>query len=204
MTTAAASAQEQPKATGVKSTHVEVLTAEVRALMVGSRQITLSVYRQLDTVPPERIEPFGRVRDGHDTGLWVIGRDKTDGALVRAQQEHVPNNELIWMPTFPFIEIGRVTYERLPKVRSGNAIEHDRYVTYQVDGEPAYLYAGTKYDGSQWVTFSKDDLDEPARLLIEWDSLVRNVRIERLAHATRLTRYLAWKVLPLIVLAGLR
>jgi hypothetical protein len=29
---------------------VEVLTAEVRVLMVGSRQVTLSVYSQLDEV----------------------------------------------------------------------------------------------------------------------------------------------------------
>ena len=41
---------------------VKVLTAEVRTLMVGSRQVTLSVYGQLDHAPPEYIEPFGRVR----------------------------------------------------------------------------------------------------------------------------------------------
>jgi hypothetical protein len=32
----------------VAAARVDVLTAEVRALMVGSRQVTLSVYRQLD------------------------------------------------------------------------------------------------------------------------------------------------------------
>lgn len=40
---------------------VEVLTAEVRVLMVGSRQVTLSVYGQLDEVSPAQIRPFGRV-----------------------------------------------------------------------------------------------------------------------------------------------
>jgi hypothetical protein len=42
---------------------VEVLTAEVRVLMVGSRQVTLSVFRQLDRVDSALIQPFGRVRD---------------------------------------------------------------------------------------------------------------------------------------------
>jgi hypothetical protein len=41
---------------------VETLTAEVRVLMVGSRQVTLSVYSQLDAVPLMAMTPFGRVR----------------------------------------------------------------------------------------------------------------------------------------------
>jgi hypothetical protein len=40
---------------------VEALTAQVRVLMVGSRQITLSVYWQLDDVDPDEVEIFGRV-----------------------------------------------------------------------------------------------------------------------------------------------
>ena len=58
--------------TATTTAHVEVLTAEVRVLMVGSRQVTLSVYRQLDHVRPGHIEPFGRVRDGAEDG-WVRG-----------------------------------------------------------------------------------------------------------------------------------
>jgi hypothetical protein len=65
---------------------VEVLTAEVRTLMVGSRQVTLSVFKQLDTVLPKDIEPFGRVRDGRDNSVSVdvVGRDRRTGALVRS------------------------------------------------------------------------------------------------------------------------
>lgn len=68
---------------------VEVLTAEVRVLQVGRRQITLSVYRQLDRVKPTQIEPFGRVHDSQDEEasswhLFVIGRGRADGALVRS------------------------------------------------------------------------------------------------------------------------
>jgi hypothetical protein len=78
---------------------VELLTAEVRVLMVGSRQITLSVFRQLDRVDSALIEPFGRVRDkpadpGSDR-VTVVGRSARPadhGALVRsslsAQYEH--------------------------------------------------------------------------------------------------------------------
>ena len=41
---------------------VEVLTAEVRVLQVGRRQVTLSVVRQLDWADPADVKPFGRVR----------------------------------------------------------------------------------------------------------------------------------------------
>jgi hypothetical protein len=62
---------------------VEALTAEVRVLMVGSRQITLSVVRQLDRVAPDLIEPFGRVRAARQPALneiEVVG--SVDGILA--------------------------------------------------------------------------------------------------------------------------
>jgi hypothetical protein len=66
---------------------VETLTAEVRVLMLGSRQVTLSVYGQLDCVPHSQIEPFGRVRpkDADRSDIWVVGRPKADGSLVRSR-----------------------------------------------------------------------------------------------------------------------
>lgn len=70
--------------------HVQVLTAEVRTLVIGSRQVTMSVYNQLDTAPPDQIEPFGRVNlSGDDTHwfLFAVGRHATTGALVRS---HLP------------------------------------------------------------------------------------------------------------------
>lgn len=66
---------------------VETLTAEVRTLMVGSRQVTLSVARQLDVVPPTHLEPFGRVsldlykRLQAYTEGTLIGRHRRSGAL---------------------------------------------------------------------------------------------------------------------------
>lgn len=80
---------------------VETLTAEVRVLMVGNRQVTLSVYRQLDKFttsrPLSEFAPFGRVSSGTKYAgedPWgrtykatprfeFVGRDNPTGALMR-------------------------------------------------------------------------------------------------------------------------
>ena len=63
---------------------VETLTAEVKTLVVGNRQITLSVARQLDEVHYEEMEPFGRVRV--DKGIVsLIGAHHETGQLVLAE-----------------------------------------------------------------------------------------------------------------------
>jgi hypothetical protein len=75
---------------------VTTLTAEVRVLMVGNRQVTLSVHRQLDWVKDDEIEPFGRVHDKSQSDLWgsgyvfVVGRDVSTGALVKASRSKFP------------------------------------------------------------------------------------------------------------------
>ncbi len=88
---------------------VQVLTAEVRVLMVGSRQVTLSVFRQLDWVPEDEIVPFGRVHDpatlkadaiehglSADT-LQVVGvgheAGDTSGQLVRSSSRRYKGQE---------------------------------------------------------------------------------------------------------------
>ncbi len=70
--------------TDTKTATVEVLTAEVRVLMVGSRQITLSVFRQLDIVPYDSCIPMGRVNDSKDQERWIVGKN-SNGNLVRGQ-----------------------------------------------------------------------------------------------------------------------
>lgn len=67
---------------------VETLTAEVRTLVVGSRQVTLSVARQLDTVPVWEIEPFGRVNLSGPFDTIMVGRHRTSGALVISRPVH--------------------------------------------------------------------------------------------------------------------
>jgi hypothetical protein len=64
---------------------VEVLTAEVRVLMVGSRQITKSVFMQLDWVKPDDVDPMGRVEPfSTHVQTAIIGASRFDGSLVRA------------------------------------------------------------------------------------------------------------------------
>jgi hypothetical protein len=41
---------------------IEVLTAEIRVLQVGSKPVALSAAKQLDSVDGDAIKPFGRVR----------------------------------------------------------------------------------------------------------------------------------------------
>lgn len=81
-------------ANGSHSAQVTALTAEVRALMIGSRQVTLSVYRQLDwAMFDENFEPFGRVSpprpkvrhwEDANPGVEMVGKDLLTGSLVRS------------------------------------------------------------------------------------------------------------------------
>lgn len=66
-----------------RSAEVVCLAAEVRVLMAGSRQITQSVFNQLDAVDWENCEPMGRVNT-NDGEKWMVGRDKRSSALVRS------------------------------------------------------------------------------------------------------------------------
>lgn len=66
---------------------VEVLTAEVRVLMVGSRQVTLSVYRQLDRIPLCALKAFGRVQAGQVRGFDEWSGKRVD--VVGASREGV-------------------------------------------------------------------------------------------------------------------
>jgi hypothetical protein len=70
---------------------VETLSAEVRVLTVGRRQVTMGVFRQLDTVDwteQKTLELFGRVRETRKDEkdlLHVVGRVKDTGVLVRSR-----------------------------------------------------------------------------------------------------------------------
>lgn len=65
---------------------VSTLEARVHVLLVGNRQVTVSVFNQLDWVHSDRIKLMGRV-NGRDGTEWAIGKDKRDGCLVRCQQK---------------------------------------------------------------------------------------------------------------------
>ena len=72
--------------TGPTTATVQTLQASVQTLLVGTRQVTMSVYLQLDTVPAGEMQPFGRVRprDAQPGWLYLVGRHTETGSLVRA------------------------------------------------------------------------------------------------------------------------
>lgn len=65
---------------GIATATVETLTAEVRVLMVGSRQITQSVAKQLDECNFGELVPMGRVRVEKER-QHVIGKHAQTGEL---------------------------------------------------------------------------------------------------------------------------
>jgi hypothetical protein len=68
---------------------VKLLQAEVRVLLVGNRQVSLSMAKQLDHAPLEEIEPFGRLKlPGLPRGVsyCAVGRHKSTGALVLSRR----------------------------------------------------------------------------------------------------------------------
>lgn len=60
---------------GTATARIEGLTTELGVLMVGSRQVTMSVYNQLDWVDAAEVEPFSRVapRDASRYRVYVVG-----------------------------------------------------------------------------------------------------------------------------------
>lgn len=78
---------------------VRTLAAEVHVLVVGKRQVTVGIARQLDWVEPDEIEPFGRV-EGRAIGrherypVFAVGRSRATGALVRSSAHPYASPEL--------------------------------------------------------------------------------------------------------------
>lgn len=73
--------------TSTNTATVETIAAEVRVLTVGSHQVNMSVYNQLDWSRGP-IEFFGRVnpRDAQPKTLYLVGREESSGTLVRARR----------------------------------------------------------------------------------------------------------------------
>lgn len=188
-----------------KTATVEALTAEVRALMVGSRQITLSVYRQLDTVRVDRIEPFGRVRDDRDKSLdhgdiQLVGRDREDGALIRAcvrvpgwhSYEDAPAafNHWVWHRRRYEVHKGwrPVSGDWVPAAR------HDSHTLWW------QFRCGSNWDYHPPGCGGKDKCDL-SMLEAEWQP---DAQIELQDLAAQQSDYDEMAALPLIVLAGLK
>lgn len=174
---------------------VETLTAEVRTLVVGSRQITLSVAKQLDIVPLDTLQIFGRVKVnvGKDPANYVIGTS-TDGTLALAAYEHP------FRPERPYIgeqdlDGGKITacareMETRTLEAEGVIFEASRKVL------AACGIAGhDRYSSAQCAHWSPNGLED-----LIWESLVNQTA----RNAADKSLNLAAAESPLIVLAGLR
>jgi hypothetical protein len=168
---------------------VEVLSAEVRVLMVGSRQVTLSVYRQLDQVGVTEIEPFGRVNaDDDKRHVQVVGRATKSGELVRSQ--------IALTIRRPFVDVAA-------RDLIGGSYPLSRYADFElvVDGNDVKMQiAGhdwqvdTNLGRNDFVLRDEETKDRVyalARKDIELVDTAKAIRDE-------------WISLPLIVLAGLK
>lgn len=165
---------------------VETLVAEVRTLMVGSRQVTMSVFNQLDEC--RTLIPFGRVRS-KEPGLWLVGKDPDSSALVRRQ---------IYQPSLPYLDPGPDSWQHFLAHRK---VTDQRFrVATSRRGTPliwlACLTPRRCPDGSPGQC--PVDVQE---LQADWE---RSAADELNAYETALDEYEALNELPLIVLAGLR
>lgn len=162
---------------------VEVLTAEVRVLMVGSRQITLSVSRQLDRVPWRRCNPFGRIRDNNDYhDKWIIGVDTETGALVRS----ILNSRPKW--TSDDDNRMKERYRKLSDLE--DTIKH--YHGFLEQGHGNY---------AEHIEAKKEEISRLKYVISEEEGFKAIIPDLQAAHDADLATFNA---LPLIVLAGLK
>lgn len=161
----------------VNTATVETLTAEVRVLMVGSRQITLSVAKQLDWVKPADIDPFGRISATWEGGkLTVIGRHSHTGELVTSSthQHHCTGVTIQALAA----EMGATV---LKKTRRG-------YEYSAPIGDGLFVTGVEAWRIEDAEKYSQEDRIAAASAILE--------RVN--------TWHTLWSALPLIVLAGLR
>jgi hypothetical protein len=184
----------------IETAHIEVLTAEVRTLMVGSRQVTLSVYRQLDWASPDQCEPFGRVRDSKDDDFertYIVGRGTTTGSLIRSscwppRASHEITTAPLknwWEPTND--SDGWLSYKREHSVFAWITQENDDFVFWNLFYESVHTFPHTPH---RWKYQSPEIEKEAIRLAQKELADLRETR----------KIYAEWNALPLIVLAGLR
>lgn len=179
---------------------VETLTAEVRVVMVGNRQITQSVAKQLDRVGLDELSIFGRVKvtiDGHDE--HVIGRRIGGSDLVLASFDSYARARICVvdlggiaseiggsaLPVMCGRSSGRGRSQRLDFYGT-EVIIPDMFMTYRNCG-PAYCECVAGWD-------ARGSLGEIRRQVNEWSEV----------EAARVARNTAASKTPLIVLAGLR
>lgn len=211
---------------------VETLTAEVRVLVVGNRQITLSVAKQLDFVSLDELKVFGRVKlGGNAPDDLVIGSDlRGNLALARYQQFRLLPSWAAWLEIderWPESELPQVGWS----VRTNSDGEYElsfssglRINCYRENctvhpGEKAYYEAYSEWRDMQNAFCRQHrntdgfDIPEPHRSdfgAYGWSpgphaEEIETNACEQLAEAQRRHKlYEDAKSAPLIVLAGLK
>ncbi len=176
------------------SATVELLTAEVRVLNIGSRQVTLSVARQLDWVPLSDLTVFGRVKLGDDN--LVIGADSS-GRLALAEYKFHLERSPVWidgtmlsgvraLPTVCKVLLAGSRFGSLRLTFHGVALDvESSAVEPCADEDHRGIY------GKQCETWSPGDCGP-------------NIEAAIRAHRERAALHKAAAAAPLIVLAGLK
>jgi hypothetical protein len=175
---------------------VETLTAEVRVLMVGSRQVTLSVAKQLDVRLLSDVTVFGRVKLASDRD-YVIGAD-AEGRLVLAAYERLG---AIGTPYVVDTDLdGGKIIVCAAYVRRAR---HDLQITLKFQGRSVVF----DLDGVQTCGIKEHENYFDMRATCEhWDTNGLEGSIQRVLdeHDAERDRHKAAGEAPLIVLAGLR
>ena len=200
---------------------VQTLAAEVRVLQVGSRQVTMSVFKQLDFKPLDAVDIFGRVsvpaKPDDNEGVHLVGRLRDGGDLVR-----------VWVPKFKgWYRYG--TDEFYHWLLHAGRLGKSRNWTAAVDGDDKLIWRNDSFE----CTCPRFMVDEPRYrhgpdsdyYLWSWFRAEHNHRRDsgeffdfteaedlwKAAAAKQLTvvkkesdDYSAAQSQPLIVLAGLR
>ena len=158
---------------------VEVLTAEVRVLQVGRRQVTLSVVRQLDWANPADVVPFGRVRTGNYDDL--PGRPRVTGRTPLGQVRRPEPVEIIGSAAGVLVR--SVSWRAVLNCTSGE------------DGcpEARAIIAALRRHGAGTAGHQRALHALQTHYLHDWTHYDPDQRT-----------YDLWEALPLIVLAGLR
>lgn len=177
---------------------VETLTAEVRVLMVGNRQITLSVARQLDRALRQTMEPMGRVRIVHGEE-HLIGRDVDTGALAIATLTGTEVHEpFLYEGDYPEIK-GVDVCGRATRSRWNNREQMREYQFLDgIFGERVDLMEENIRDACHASGHGSELCTPVPQILI--DAAHAEIQIRR----EDLTQRRADRALPLIVLAGLK
>lgn len=181
---------------------VETLTAEVRTLVVGARQVTLSIANQLDVVPLDELRVMGRISLRKD-GQHVIGSDR-NGVLSLATYDPDPISTIWRLYPGDSLGGGYITVCGGWPLTVGS-----NYYELSLDGAPFLAsanaaalrqcgYRGHYRGGSASCEHWKADTDESeAWLRAEIQGFAIRVRAMNLRSTVA-------KASPLLVLAGLR